>query len=118
MITLDISADFEEVVDNVETVTLRRLNPDGQSYTDTTGVIALARVIRRLERDVGPIGSRASVVTCRFHLDINTAGLLPPKARDRIKRSDNVEYVVETCVIASFATRYQVETVRLAGVNT
>lgn len=115
---LDIAGDMESVFDNLEIVTLRRTQPGGTTFTDTPGVIALRRATKRMEREGIPRGGRMSVVSVRFHLDVDTAGPVPPKPRDRIQDASGVEFAVDSCTVVTAGTRYQVDAIRLPGEGT
>lgn len=102
---IDASADFASLIDNTEEVTFRSLGAGG-TFTDTPGVPALRRSLSR--REVATLGGAAlaqGVVVWNLE-----AGSLSPKPGDRVKDAGNVEYVVEAAELATFGSRWRLQT--------
>ncbi len=104
-ITLDVAADFEDIVDNLETVTFRRKAIHADTYTEVAGVTALRRGQARSEK-VQKMGATVTEVALRWHLDVDGVGDPAPRPRDRIEDSSGVEWMVQRCSIATGGTRY------------
>lgn len=115
---LFIDDDFENVVDDLELVTLRQKGIDlPVTYTDHTNITALRRALRRSEKAAKPPGTLMSVVTIRWHLNSSDLEVIP-RYQDQIVDADGVTYIIERVEVVTNQSRYQCDCFRSTEVDT
>jgi len=109
---LDVSNDFD-VFDNTEVITYRKLNSDGETFTNISPVNALG--LPEEHRTTDTDAAAVDVVTKTWHLKVVDLGGATVERGDHILDASNGEWVVESGNLEVWKTTWRCETKRVAS---